>query len=305
MELRHLRYFIAVAETLHFGRAAELLYMAQPPLSQSIRQLETEIGVSLFERTSRRVALTAAGEAFLTEARRILASTDDAVLAARRAAKGEAGWLAIGFSASATYDVLPDVLRAFRDLYPQVELLLFEQNAAEQAASLRNGKIHLGFARPSSDAPGVVREVIAREPFVVALPESHPFAAMPEIALATLAQEAFILFPRFPKPSYGDSLVALCEGAGFTPRAAQEVREMQTAISLVAAGIGITLVPEPVQNLCRAGVIYRPLQEPTPRTELTAAYRENDLSPALRNFLAVLRAHALPIETGLPASSPG
>ena len=287
--MRHLRHFIAVAEEMHFGRAAERLFMAQPPLSQSIRQLEMEIGCALFERTSRRVALTPAGEVFLVDARQILALTEAAAISARRAAKGEAGWLGIGFSASASYDLLPDVLRAFRDTYPAVELLLYEQNAAEQADALRGRTIHLGIARPSIDEPGVVREIIAREPFIAAIPEGHPLAALTEITLSSLATESLILFPRLPKPSYGDTVLALCESAGFTPRAAQEVREMQTAISLVAAGIGIALVPEPVQNLRRAGVAYRPLSEPSARTELTAAYRADDISPVLRNFITVLR----------------
>ena len=287
--MRHLRHFVAVAEALHFGRAAESLYMAQPPLSQSIRQLEREVGAALFERTSRRVALTAAGLVFLDEARQILTRADTAAVRARRAAQGEAGTLSLGFSASATYELLPGVLRSFREAYPDIALLLHEMNAAEQADALREGKIHLGLARPSIDEPGVVREVVAREPFVVALPEHHPLAAAPELALASLAGEPFILFPRFPRPSYGDSVLAACAEAGFVPRAAQEVREMQTAISLVAAGIGIALVPAPVQNLRRAGVVYRPLQEPNPRTELTAAYRENNASPVLRNFLSVLR----------------
>ncbi len=289
MELRHLRHFVAVAETLHFGRAAEHLYMAQPPLSQSIRQLETEVGVPLFERTSRRVALTPAGLVFQAHALRILQSVDDAALAARRADLGEAGWLGIGFSASASYDVLPDVLRAFREAYPAVDLRLYEMNAAEQALALRESKIHLGLARPSIEEPGLVRETITREPFVVALPSAHPRAASADLDLADLAQEAFILFPALPKPSYGDSVLQVCAQAGFVPRAAQEVREMQTAISLVAAGMGIALVPAPVQNMQRQGVTYRPLRAPQAFTKLTAATRQDDLSPTLRNFLALLR----------------
>ena len=290
MELRHLRHFVAVAETLHFGRASERLFMAQPPLSQSIRQLETEVGVALFERTSRRVALTPAGIVFQAHALRILQDVDDAAVAARRAHGGEAGWLGIGFSASASYDVLPDVLRAFREAYPDVELRLYELNAAEQAHALRDGKIHLGLARPSIEEPGLVRETITREPFVVALPSSHPRAARADLDLADLADEPFILFPTLPKPSYGDSVLQVCGEAGFVPHAAQEVREMQTAISLVAAGMGLALVPAPVQNMQRANVTYRPLRTPPAFTELTAATRRGDLSPTLRNFLTLLRA---------------
>ncbi len=290
MELRHLRHFVAVADTLHFGRAAERLYMAQPPLSQSIRQLEEEVGSQLFERTSRRVALTPAGIVFQAHALRILQSADDACVAARRAELGEAGWLGIGFSASASYDVLPDVLRAFREAYPEVDLRLYEMNAAEQAHALRDGKIHLGLARPSIEEPGLVRETITHEPFVVALPSSHPRAASADLDLADFADEPFILFPTLPKPSYGDSIVQVCAQAGFVPQAAQEVREMQTAISLVAAGMGIALIPAPVQNMQRMGVAYRPLRAPLAFTELTAATRQHDVSPTLRNFLTLLRA---------------
>ncbi len=290
MELRHLRYFVAVAEMLHFGRAAESLFMAQPPLSQSIRQLEAEVGVPLFARTSRRVTLTPAGLMFQTHALRILQNVDEALVAARRASEGTAGWLGIGFSASASYDVLPDVLRAFRALYPAVELRLYELNAAEQAGALRDGKIHLGLARPSIEEPGLVRETITREPFVVALPAAHVLAARADLDLSELADEPFILFPTLPKPSYGDTVLQVCAEAGFVPYLAQEVREMQTAISLVSAGMGIALVPAPVQNMQRAGVAYRPLRAPLAVTELTAATRQDDLSPTLRNFLALLRA---------------
>jgi len=290
MELRHLRHFVAVTETLHFGRAAERLYMAQPPLSQSIRQLEEEVGVALFERTSRRVALTPAGIVFHAHALRILQGVDEACLAARRAELGEVGWLGIGFSASAAYDVLPGALRTFRKAYPDVDLRLYEMNAAEQAHALRDGKIHLGLARPSIEEPGLVRETITHEPFVVALPTAHPRAASPDLDLADFADEPFILFPTLPKPSYGDSILQVCALAGFVPHVAQEVREMQTAISLVAAGMGIALVPAPVQNMQRVGVTYRPLRAPLAFTELTAATRQLDASPPLRNFLALLRA---------------
>lgn len=290
MELRHLRHFAAVAETLHFGRAAASLYMAQPPLSHSIRQLEAEVGAALFERTSRRVALTPAGQAFQADALRILRLTDEAAANARRVAEGTAGWLGIGFSASAAYDVLPDVLRAFRQTYPDVSLRLFEMPAAEQADALRDGKIHLGLARPSIEEPGLVRETVTHEPFVVALPASHPRAAEAALDLADLSAEPFISFPALPKPSYGDSVLQVCGEAGFVPQVAQEVREMQTAVSLVAAGMGIALVPAPVQNMQRAGVVYRPLRSPLAFTDLTAATRQDDLSPPLHNFLGLLRA---------------
>lgn len=289
MELRHLRYFVAVADDLHFGRAAEKLFIAQPALSQQIQQLERELGVRLLTRSSRRVALTVAGTVFLSEARAILARVSSALEAARRADRGELGRLGVGFVASATYAVLPAVLRRFREDFPDVELLLYELTAAEQAGALRDGTINVGFARPFLDDPALVVEPVARESFVVALPEGHPLAARKSVALTDLAPEPFILFPSSPKPSYADTVYALCESAGFTPQVAQEVREMQTAVSLIAAGIGISLVPASVQNLRRQGVVYRPLSHPTPPTELVLAYRRDDTSPVLQVFLQTVR----------------
>ena len=291
MELRHLRYFVAVAEELHFGRAAERLFIAQPPLSQQIQQLERELGVSLFQRTSRRVQLTPAGEAFLPEARQVLAGLETAANAARRAARGDTGWLGIGFAASATYDLLPAVLHDFREQFPDVDLSLTELNAAEQLAALRERSIHAGFVRPPVVDTEVVVNAVLREPFLVALPETHPLAKRAELALAELAAEAFVSFPERPTPSYAETVRRACEEAGFTPRVAQEVREMQTAISLVAAGLGLALLPASVAFLPRPGLIYRPLREPAPRTELAIVSRKLDPSPVLENFLAVVRTH--------------
>jgi DNA-binding transcriptional LysR family regulator len=290
MELRHLRYFVTVAEELHFGRAAERLFIAQPPLSQQIQQLERELGVSLFARTSRRVQLTPAGEAFLTEARQILASVALAALAAKRAARGETGWLGIGFAASATYDLLPAVLHDFRALYPEVALSLQELNAAEQAHALEEKTIHVGFARPYAAHSGAVVGAVLREAFLAALPETHEIVGQTSLTLSALADQPFISFPELPKPSYAEAVRLACEVAGFTPRVVQEVREMQTALSLVAAGFGVALLPASVQHLHRDGVVYRPLREPAPRTELAVVSRLGDPSPTLQNFLAVVQA---------------
>ncbi|MGI4790418.1 MAG: LysR substrate-binding domain-containing protein [Janthinobacterium lividum] len=289
MELRHLRYFVTVAEELHFGRAATRLFIAQPPLSQQIQQLERELGVTLFARTSRRVQLTPAGEAFFVEARQILQSVEQAADKAKRAARGETGWLGIGFAASATYDLLPAVLHDFRALYPEVELSLQELNAAEQEQALGDKSIHIGFARPYAPHPAAVIGAVLREPFLVALPETHPFIEQTSLRLSALADQPFISFPELPKPSYAEAVRQACEQAGFTPRVVQEVREMQTALSLVAAGFGIALLPASVQHLHRDGVVYRPLQEPAPRTELAVVSRQDDPSPVLQNFLGIVR----------------
>ncbi len=289
MELRHLRYFVAVAEELHFGRAAARLFIAQPPLSQQIQQLERELGVTLFQRTSRRVQLTPAGEVFLVGARQTMTGLDAAVQAAQRAARGETGWLGIGFAASATYDLLPAVLHDFRARFPDVALSLMELNAAEQSAALRDGTIHVGFARPHTEEAEMVVEAVLREPFLVALPAAHPLTNHKMLSLAMLAGEPFVSFPEKPPPSYAQVVRAVCEGAGFMPHVVQEVREMQTAISLVAAGLGVALLPASVQHLHRDGVVYRPLPDSAPRTELAVVTRKEDAAPALQNFLGIVR----------------
>ena len=292
MELRHLRYFVAVAEELHFGRAAQRLFMAQPPLSQQILQLEREIGTSLLERTNRRVQLTAAGQVFLQEARDILARVDHAVLTAQRASRGEAGWLGVGFVASATYDVLPVILRRFRERFPEVEMVLIELLGTEQGQAMRENQIHVGFARLPSDVEGIVLETVAVHPLMVALPATHPLAKQERIDLPELAAEPFILFPRQPESNYADYIIRLCAAAGFTPRIVQKTGEMQTAVSLVDAGIGVAIVPASVQNLRREGVVYRPFAEPAPTIALSMCYRQHDPSPILPHFLAIARETA-------------
>ena len=305
MELRHLRYFIAVAEELHFGRAALRLYIAQPPLSQQIQQLERELGFMLFNRTQRRVELTAAGELFLVEAREMLANLDKAVTASRRVARGEVGWLGIGFVGTATYAFLPAVLSAFRERCPEVELVLRELVSARQAQALQDKRLHIGLARPAISAESIVSEVVVQEPLVVALPKAHPMSSPERLELAALADEPFILFPPYPRPSYADFVTAVCSQAGFTPTVVQETAEMHTALSLVAAGLGVTLVPASVQRAHREGICYRHFTEPQPMTELTVAYRVGETSPVVSAFLEVVRqvaAAQLSFQTTCPSA---
>lgn len=292
MELRHLRYFVAVAEELHFGRAAQRLFMAQPPLSQQILQLEREIGTMLFERTNRRVQLTEAGKVFLEEARDILARVDHAVLTVQRVGRGESGWLGVGFVASATYDVLPVILRRFRERFPDVELVLQELLGTEQGRALRERQIHVGFARLPSDVEGIVLETLVQDNLMIALPVTHPLAQQESITLSELAPEPFILFPRQPESNYADYIIRLCAAAGFTPRVVQKTGEVQTAISLISAGIGVAIVPASVQHLRREGVVYRPFTDPAPTSELSMVYLPDDPSPILPHFLAIARASA-------------
>lgn len=289
MELRHLRYFMAVAEELHFGRAADRLFMAQPPLSQQIRQLEREIGVQLFERTNRRVELTAAGKAFMLETRVILERVDQAVQNAQRVSRGEAGWFGVGFVASATYDVLPIILRRFREQYPDIELVLMELSGVEQGPALSEKKIHVGFSRLPARESGILFEKVAEESLMVAVPASHRLARQETLRLGELDGEPFILFPHQPESNYAEYVVRLCNDAGFDPRIVQKTGEIQTAISLVDAGIGVSIVPAAAENIHREGVVYRPIAAPSPIIELTMGYREFDPSPVLPHFLDIAR----------------
>jgi len=289
MELRHLRYFLAVAEELHFGRAAARLHIAQPPLSQQIRQLERELGFDLFLRTNRRVRLTDAGRAFRAEAQALLDGLGRATAAAGRVARGESGALAVGFVASATYALLPALYRRFHERYGDVALTLAEMSTAEQVEALRAGRIQLGLARPPVGDETLALEPLADEPLVVALPARHRLAPRRALALRTLAAEPFVLFPSHPRPGWIDVVQGACRGAGFRPAVAQEVLELSTAVTLVAAGIGVTLVPASAQALRLPGVVYRPLRPPAPTTRLLALRRADDRSAVVERFLEVAR----------------
>ncbi len=289
MELRHLRYLVAVADELHFGRAAARLHIAQPPLSQQIRQLEEELGFELFLRTSRRVRLTEAGRAFRAEAVTILERVDRAAAAAARIASGTSGALAVGFVASATYALLPALYRRFRERYRDVVLTLAEMSTAEQVEALRAGRIQVGLARPPVGDAALALEPLAEEPLVVAVWARHPLAASRRVALESLAGEPFVLFPSQPRPGWIDVVQEACRGAGFGPVVAQEVLELSTAVTLVAAGIGITLVPSSARALRLPGVRYVPLRSPAPTTRLLALCRPDEPNAAARCFLEVAR----------------
>ncbi|HUL58017.1 MAG TPA: LysR substrate-binding domain-containing protein [Anaeromyxobacteraceae bacterium] len=289
MELRHLRYFLAVAEELHFGRAAARLHIAQPPLSQQIRQLEGELGFALFLRTQRRVRLTEAGAAFREEARSLLERLEQAKAAAGRVARGEAGALAVGFVASATYALLPRLYRRFRERHPDVALTLEEMSTAEQVDALRAGRIQLGLARPPVGDDALHAEPLADEPLVVALPSRHPLAGGTALPLRALAHEPFVLFPRHPRPGWIDVVQEACRAAGFRPAVAQEVLELSTAVTLVAAGIGVSLVPASAQALRLDGVAYRALRRPAPKTTLVALRRPDERRAVVDRFLEVAR----------------
>ena len=290
MELRLLRYFTVVAEELHFSRAAARLNMAQPPLSQQIRRLEEELGVQLLARSKRHVELTEPGRLFLDSAREILAQVDRAVTEVQRAARGEVGHITIGLVSSASYeDILPRVLRAYRERHPSVAITLQEMSSGEQLAALREGRIQVGFLRPPIQGLGITTLTVLREPLVAVLPAEHPLAARRRIALSALANDPFIMIP----PSHGlgilDLVMGACLKAGFVPRIAQEAKEIQTVVGFVAAGFGVSLLPETVRRLTHSGVVYVPLAAPRVLIEIAAAHRSGDASPLLRAFLAILR----------------
>ncbi len=290
MELRHLRYFVAVAEELHFRRAAERLHVSQPPLSQQIRALERELGVELFSRNRRRVELTAPGRALLGRAREILAAVDDAVETTRRVARGEAGELAVGFVGSAMYGALPDVLREFRGMRPGVALRLRELPTGAALDALAEGRIDVGVVRPAQVDAGIALDVVAREAVVVALPEAHRLAGRRRLALRDLAGEDFVLLARREAPG----LRAAIDALGAEPHEVQEVAEVRTVLGLVAAGVGVSLVPEAVAGAERAGVRFLPLAGRAPTVDLALAWREDDGSPALAAFRELAHARMAP-----------
>ncbi len=293
MELRHLRYFVAVAETLNFGRAARRLAISQPPLSRQIQALEEELGTPLFARTRRSVTLTPAGAALLPEARRLLREAEALKEGARRLASGEAGTVALGFISVAAYNVLPALVPQFRKRHPGVKLALQEGLTDVLLAALAQGEIDAGMVLPPVNDPRFAYRPLVRDRLLVALPARarDRFARGP-LPLASLAGEPFILFPRKAGASLYDLVVGCCERAGFVPRIDQEAIQMQTIVSLVAAGMGVALVPESLRHLRRTGVEYRALRDSTPPVEIGLAWRAADESPAVGAFVALATEQA-------------
>ncbi|MGQ0537635.1 MAG: LysR substrate-binding domain-containing protein [Gemmatimonadaceae bacterium] len=290
MELRHLRYFVAVAEELHFGRAAARIHIAQPALSQQIQQLERELGVVLLARSKRRVALTEPGRAFLGEARRTLAAAETAMNAARQAALGEIGSLSVGYVDLATWLVFPAILRKYRERYPTVHVTLTQLHREPQRDALLRGDLDVGFFSLREHDRGLTGERVALDPLVVALPSGHSAARRSRVPLALLAGEPWVLFPSDLKTSYVDLVLASCRAAGFEPRVAQEASQLQTLAGLVSAGVGVTLLPSSVAGAPRAGLVTRPLSGRAPKLPLHLIWRTGDLPPTAAQFLATARA---------------
>ncbi|MGI4944937.1 MAG: LysR family transcriptional regulator, partial [Janthinobacterium lividum] len=263
MDLKLLRYFSVLAEEQHFGRAARRLSLSQPPLSQAIRRLEAELGTSLFERTSRRVSLTQAGEALRREAQAILHRVDSVQALVRDVAQGSRGRLVVGFSGSMIYRGLPQLVSGLRDRLPQVELNLREMNSAEQAEALRHGELGVGFINGQRLPPGLEGFRYAVEPFALCTPARHPAAEWQTIGAAELRelrQEPFLLFSRQVSPDYYQSVIAICLVAGFLPKVRSELRQWLTVVAMVASGAGVALVPACLQRSRWAGVAFQPLE---------------------------------------------
>jgi DNA-binding transcriptional LysR family regulator len=294
MELRQLHYFVAVAEELHFGRAAERLGIAQPPLSRQIQRLEGELGFELFDRSRRRVELRPAGVVLLERARDVLERLDEAVREARRTSSGKRGRVVVGYPSSLAYTGLVGLLRAFRSEFPDVELSVRELPLAEQMEGLKNGQLDVGFVRGPVDDRELAYECMRREPLMLALPADHPLTARPELTLESVAHEPFVFFPRVRAPAFFDLLLALCQKAGFTPQIRHEAPQADV-LSMVAAGFGITILPASVRESRRADVEFRPFAG-APLTELLLAWRAGDGSPARQAFIDVVRRVGLALE---------
>lgn len=297
MELRHVERFVAVAEELHFGRAAKRLGISQPPLSQQIQALEHEIGAPLFERTKREVRLTKAGEAMLVEAYRLLDQAERVRRAARRASAGEIGRLNLGCVTSAFYQILPPILDRFRAKYPEVGLSLREVDTADAVPDLASGRLDFGFIRLDAVEPPLKMRPLRRDAFVAALPVGHPLARHRSLELKDLAREEFVIFSRKVSPRFYDSIVNACLGAGFSPNIGHESTSILSQVGFVACGLAVGLVPRSVKHLHMPGVVYRELDETIPLTDIALVWRDSSVSELARQFIDIAeRAFPHPVE---------
>jgi DNA-binding transcriptional LysR family regulator len=284
IELRHLRYFEVVALELNFSRAADRLHIAQPPLSRQIRQLEEELGAELLDRTSRPLRLTPAGRFFFEQTVQLLARVREVSHATQRIAQGQRAWFGIGFVPSTLYGMMPDVIRRFRAANPDVEVGLFELTTLQQAEALKAGRIDVGLGRLTLDDPALGAETVLVEPLVAALRTGHALLKRPQLSLALLARDSLVLYPARPRPSFADHVLQIFRVRGLTPTVAMEANELQTAIGMVAAGIGVALVPQSVKRLHRDDVDYRPLAEADATSPVIMNFRSEDESPLLAQF---------------------
>jgi len=286
IELRHLRYFLAVADTLHFTKAAKLLGIAQPPLSQQIKKLEELLGHPLFVRSTRGVRLTPAGAMLAARARDTISKINDDLAQVRRLGRGEEGTLTVGFSGSVMFTNLPKAIQAYRRRYPKVELRLREMVTAAQVAALLDRTIDLAFMRDGDPTEGIEIGTLLKERFIAVLPESHPLAAKRSLRMQDLAHERFVLFGRHHGLLAYDRTIEACKQAGFTPNIVQEAPQFPTVIRLVAAGVGVSLMPACLANLAIPGSVYRNVQSPV-RTTVDSGFRSGSVCTMTANFLRI------------------
>jgi DNA-binding transcriptional LysR family regulator len=303
LELRHLWYFVAVAEELSFSRAAQRVGIAQPPLSQQIQRLEDILGCLLFDRSGRRVRLTEAGNLLATEARRLLADAAHTTQLLRSAGRGEVGTLSIGYWSSTLFSPLPAAVRRFRERFPDVAVRLRELYPPHHVDAIRTGAIDVAILREPEPVDGIAVQPVLVEPLVAAVPADHRLARRKSIAPAQLRDEPFVLFPREALPGLHDKLLELCRSAGFAPRVVQEVEAWHTIVSLVEAGIGVSLIPASFEGRRTGALVYLPLKGPPVWTTTSACWRAAGASRATAAFLDVLRAIARSIAGEAPRRS--
>ncbi len=290
MELRHLRYFVCIAREKSFTRAAEILHIAQPPLSRQIKQLEDELGLVLIERGTRPLRLSEAGRLFYEQAIQMLERFDEMRASVGRLYEAHRDRFSIGFVGSTLYGKLPEVIRSYRAARPEVEIILLELTSFEQIAALKEGRIDVGFGRIPLDDPALERQLLRNEKLIAAAPVNHAILGRKgPLRLADLATEPLIVYPKAPRPSYADQVLALYRDRGLKPPGLYEVRELQTALGLVAAGAGVCLVPASVERLRRDDVVYRPLDQEHAVSPIIMSSRKGDRSPEIALVLKLIR----------------
>jgi len=289
MELRHLRYFVAVGQELNLGRAATRLHISQPPLTRQIQQLEEEMHAELFVRTPKGVELTQAGEVLMEEAQKILTLSDRAVERTQKAGHGELGHIDVGIYGSAILTLIPKLLLDFRTQFSGIHIGLHTMLKAAQIAALRERRLSIGFNRMFPDTPDMQVELILQEPLMVATTSGNALAKRREIHVRELAGHPMILYPNIPPPSHADAILTFCRNEGFLPDVVQQVNDVTTALALVSGGFGITVVPQSAMNLRLPRVVFRPFKSPAPMIDLSCMYRKDDTSPILASFLKTIR----------------
>ena len=289
MEFRHLRYFLVLAEELHFGRAARRLAISQPPLSLNIQQLEASVGARLLTRNSKSVQLTAAGLAFVPAARALLEQAASAANLAKDVGQGMAGSLTIGFSGTMLFSGLPLILARFQAGHPRLRLLLKELSSSEQLVELAQGRLDLGFVHTTRVPPELSQIRVASQAFVGCLPVAHVLAGQATLALAQLQGEPFAVVSKTVSPDYHERILALCAASGFDPEIRYELRHWLSVVSLVAQGMGVALVPAALQQSALAGAVFVPLQEDAMTYETHCLWKTSRDSPALAAFVHAVR----------------